>query len=101
MLVVLARVMFRSVFVHDADRAAEVLALDEREAIRDTKLLVQGLAVLGLVIAGFVLHPVLHYAPSIVALLGAGLLVAVSSVETGEVLAEVEWPTWRSSPGCS
>ncbi len=92
-LIGLARLMFRSAFVHDADRAAEVLALDEREAIRDTKLLVQGLAVLGLVIAGFVLHPVLHYAPSIVALLGAGLLVAVSAVETGEVLAEVEWPT--------
>ncbi|NJP48448.1 ArsB/NhaD family transporter [Actinacidiphila epipremni] len=92
-LVALARVMFRGAFVHDADRAAEVLALDEREAVRDPRMLVQGLAVLALVIAGFVLHPVLHFAPSIVALLGAGLLVAISTVETGEVLAEVEWPT--------
>ena len=92
-LIGLARLMFRSVFVHDEHRAAEILALDEREAIRDPRLLVQGLAVLGLVIAGFVLHPVLHYAPSIVALLGAGLLVAISTVKTGEVLAEVEWPT--------
>jgi Na+/H+ antiporter NhaD/arsenite permease-like protein len=49
--------------------------------------------VLALVVAGFVLHPVLHYEPSVVALLGAGLLVAVSSAETNEVLAEVEWPT--------
>jgi Na+/H+ antiporter NhaD/arsenite permease-like protein len=40
-----------------------------------------------------VLHPVLHYAPSVVALLGAGLLVAISAVETPEVLREVEWPT--------
>ena len=69
------------------------MALDEREAISDPRMLVQGLGVLALVIAGFVLHPVLHYEPSIVALLGAGLLVAVSTVETGEVLAEVEWPT--------
>ncbi|MDV7219054.1 ArsB/NhaD family transporter [Streptomyces prunicolor] len=45
------------------------------------------------VVAGFVLHPVLHYEPSIVALLGAGLLVAVSTAETSEVLSEVEWPT--------
>jgi len=44
-------------------------------------------------VAGFVLHPVLHYEPSIVALLGAGLLIAVSTAETSEVLAEVEWPT--------
>jgi Na+/H+ antiporter NhaD/arsenite permease-like protein len=92
-LIGLARVMFRSAFDHDPDRAGEVMALDEREAIRDPRMLVQGLIVLVLVIAGFVLHPVLHFAPSIVALLGAGLLVLISTVETGEVLVEVEWPT--------
>ncbi|MFD9400710.1 SLC13 family permease [Streptomyces sp. NPDC060011] len=60
---------------------------------QEPRLLVQGLIVLALVVAGFVLHPVLRYEPSIVALLGAGLLIAVSSAETGEVLSEVEWPT--------
>ncbi|WP_329241390.1 ArsB/NhaD family transporter [Streptomyces sp. NBC_01478] len=92
-LVALCRVMFRKTFVYDEDRAAEIMALEEREAIKDPRLLVQGLIVLALVVAGFVLHPVLHYEPSIVALLGAGLLVAVSTAETSEVLAEVEWPT--------
>ncbi|OEV09653.1 SLC13 family permease [Streptomyces nanshensis] len=92
-LIALCRVMFRGVFTHDEERAAAVMALDERETIHDGRLLAQGLAVLALVLAGFVLHPVLHVEPSIVALLGAGLLVAVSSVRTGEVLAEVEWPT--------
>ncbi|MFE0192033.1 SLC13 family permease [Streptomyces sp. NPDC058989] len=92
-LLVLCRVMFRKTFVYDEDRAAEIMALEEREAIKHPRLLVHGLIVLALVVAGFVLHPVLHYAPSIVALLGAGLLVAVSSAETSEVLAEVEWPT--------
>ncbi|MFG2371182.1 SLC13 family permease [Streptomyces sp. NPDC048504] len=92
-LVLLCRVMFRKTFVYDQDRAAEIMALEEREAINDPRLLVQGLVVLALVVAGFVLHPVLHYEPSIVALLGAGLLVAVSTAETSEVLAEVEWPT--------
>ncbi|NLU71336.1 ArsB/NhaD family transporter [Streptomyces sp. HNM0575] len=92
-LIALCRLLFRDAFVHDEKRAAEVMALEEREAIRDRRLLVQGLIVLGLVVAGFVLHPVLHFEPSVVALLGAGLLVAVSSVRTGEVLSEVEWPT--------
>ncbi|WP_329058387.1 ArsB/NhaD family transporter [Streptomyces sp. NBC_00117] len=92
-LIALCRVMFRKTFVYDEERAAEIMALEEREAIKNPRLMVQGLVVLALVVAGFVLHPVLHYAPSIVALLGAGLLVAVSSVETSEVLSDVEWPT--------
>ncbi|MFD0313225.1 ArsB/NhaD family transporter [Streptomyces flavalbus] len=89
----LCRVMFRKSFRYDEERAAEVMALEEREAIHDPRLLVQGLIVLTLVVAGFVLHPVLHYEPSVVALLGAGLLVAISTAETGDVLREVEWPT--------
>ncbi|WP_327255870.1 ArsB/NhaD family transporter [Streptomyces sp. NBC_01244] len=92
-LVLLCRLMFASTFVYDEKRAAELMELREREAIRDPRLLAQGLGVLVLVVAGFVLHPVLHYEPSVVALLGAGLLVAISKVETGEVLGEVEWPT--------
>jgi Na+/H+ antiporter NhaD/arsenite permease-like protein len=92
-LVAICRFMFRTSFLYREDRAAEVMELDEKQAIHDPRLLAEGLAVLGLVTVGFLLHPVLHYEPSIVALLGAGLLVAVSKVETGEVLAEVEWPT--------
>ncbi|MGQ4383482.1 SLC13 family permease [Streptomyces sp. SAS_270] len=92
-LVALCRVMFRKTFVYDGDRAAEIMALEEREAIKDPRLLIQGLIVLALVVAGFVLHPVLHYEPSIVALLGAGLLIAISTADTSEVLSEVEWPT--------
>ncbi|MGK3941039.1 SLC13 family permease [Streptomyces sp. RP5T] len=92
-LIALCRFLFRRSFVYDAARAEEIMALEEKEAIKDPRLLVQGLAVLVLVVAGFVLHPVLHYEPSVVALLGAGLLIAISTVETGEVLAEVEWPT--------
>ncbi|MER7182283.1 ArsB/NhaD family transporter [Streptomyces hyaluromycini] len=92
-LLALCRVMFRKAFVYDEERAEQVMTLTEREAIRDPRLLWQGLAVLALVVAGFVLHPVLHYEPSVVALLGAGLLVAVSKVDTRQVLGEVEWPT--------
>ncbi|GAA1086696.1 ArsB/NhaD family transporter [Streptomyces javensis] len=92
-LVLLCRMMFRKALVYDEGRAAEVMALEEREAIRDHRLLYQGLAVLALIVFGFVAHPVLHYAPSVVAMLGAGLLIAISKVETGEALSEVEWPT--------
>jgi Na+/H+ antiporter NhaD/arsenite permease-like protein len=43
--------------------------------------------------AGFVLHPVLHYEPSVVALLGAGLILVVTRVPVAEALREAEWPT--------
>jgi Na+/H+ antiporter NhaD/arsenite permease-like protein len=89
----MCRVLFASAFVYDAERAESVMALDEREAIKDTRLLVKSLAVLAVVVAAFVLHPVLHYEPSVVALLGAGLLLLVTEVELGDALSEVEWPT--------
>jgi anion transporter len=89
----LCRWLFRSAFRYDPDLAAEIMELEEREAITDRRLLAQGLAVLGVVVVAFVLHPVLHYEPSVVALLGAGLLVAATKVTTEEALTEVEWPT--------
>ncbi|MEV1179158.1 ArsB/NhaD family transporter [Nonomuraea sp. NPDC049784] len=89
----LCRILFREAFVYDPERAAEIMQLQEREAIADRTLLWQSLAVLGLVMAAFVLHPVLHYEPSVVAILGAGLLVAATKVTTEKAIAEVEWPT--------
>ncbi|MEV0680207.1 ArsB/NhaD family transporter [Actinosynnema sp. NPDC050436] len=91
--VVVCRWLFRDAFTYDEQRVAEVMALSEREAIRNRTLLVQSLVVLALVLAGFVLHGVLHVEPSVVALLGAGLLVLVSKVTTEEAIADVEWET--------
>jgi Na+/H+ antiporter NhaD/arsenite permease-like protein len=89
----LCRVLFRSAFVYDPERADAVMLLDEREAITDKRLLVTSLIVLTGVVAAFVLHPVLHYEPSVVALLGAGILVLVTRIEISQALSEVEWPT--------
>lgn len=91
--VLLCRVMFRSAFTIDPARAAAMTGLDERAEIRDPRLLGHSLLVLALTMAGFVLHTALHVDPSIVALLGAGLLVLVSRVRIDVPLREVEWPT--------
>lgn len=87
------RVLFRRAFRYDPERAKAVMELNPREAITDRRLLVQSLIVLGLVMVAFVLHPVLGYEPAVVALLGAGLLVAATRVTTEEAIADVEWPT--------
>jgi Na+/H+ antiporter NhaD/arsenite permease-like protein len=89
----LCRVLFRGSFVSDPQRAARVMALDEREAIHNTPLLLRSLAVLALVLMGFVAHSALGVEPSIVALLGAGLLVAASGLKPATYLADVEWET--------
>jgi Na+/H+ antiporter NhaD/arsenite permease-like protein len=89
----LARWLFRRSFTYDPERAKAVMEIDERRAIRDPALLRRSLAVLGLVMIGFVLHSALGLEPSLVALLGAGLLVVVSGTATADYLAEVEWPT--------
>ena len=99
--VALSRFLFRRDFTADPDQVAQVMELDEREAIHDPRLLILSLAVLALVLAAFSLHSVLHLEPSIVALLGAGVLVAISGVSP-----RTTWPTSSgrlccSSPACS
>jgi Na+/H+ antiporter NhaD/arsenite permease-like protein len=64
-----------------------------RKAFADKLLLVRSLVVLAAVLAGFVLHPVLHMEPSVVALLGAGLLVLVSRLPANSYLQDIEWET--------
>jgi Na+/H+ antiporter NhaD/arsenite permease-like protein len=91
--VLVCRWLFRDAFHYDEKRVAEVMALSEREAIKNRTLLVQSLIVLALVLVGFTLHSVLHVEPSVVALLGAGLLVLISKVTTEEAIADVEWET--------
>ena len=75
------------------ERVEAVMRLDEREAIRDLALLVKSLVVLSVVLCAFVAHGALHLDPAIVALLGAGVLVAWSRLDPPEYLEEVEWST--------
>jgi Na+/H+ antiporter NhaD/arsenite permease-like protein len=89
----LCRWLFRSAFRYDPQRVTRLMALQERDAIRDGRLLAVSLAVLGLVTIAFVLHTVLHLEPSVVALVGGLVLLAASRLDTGEVARDVEWPT--------
>ncbi|HWR90178.1 MAG TPA: ArsB/NhaD family transporter [Dissulfurispiraceae bacterium] len=71
-----------------------ILAMDETKALKDPSMLMKSLSVLAIVLAGFVLHGVLHLQPATIALFGAGLLLLLLRVEEPHhVLAEVEWPT--------
>jgi Na+/H+ antiporter NhaD/arsenite permease-like protein len=92
-LIVLVRWLFRDAFVFHPERTEEVMALDEREALVPGPLLPRALAVLGVVTAAFVLQGVLHYEPSVVALLGAGVLLLVAEGDVETFLREIEGGT--------
>jgi anion transporter len=86
-------VLFRGSFQVDPERVADVMELNEREAIKDRRLLIICGIVLAAVFTGFVGHTAFHVEPSVVALLGAGLLVLLSRLEARDFMASVEWET--------
>jgi Na+/H+ antiporter NhaD/arsenite permease-like protein len=85
--------LFRGTFDVHADRVAEVMSLNEREAIRDLRLLAKSGVVVAGVFAALVASSAIHVEPSIVALIGAGVLVTISGLESVHYLASVEWET--------
>ncbi|MDQ4094501.1 MAG: ArsB/NhaD family transporter [Actinomycetota bacterium] len=89
----LCRWLFRSAFRWDPGRAKAVMALRERDAIRDVRLLIVSLVVLVAVTAAFVLHTALGLEPSVVAVIGGLVLLAASRLDTEQVAKDVEWPT--------
>jgi Na+/H+ antiporter NhaD/arsenite permease-like protein len=93
--------LFRGTFGVHTDRVAEVMSLNEREAIRDVRLLAKSGVVLVGVIAALVASSVIHVEPSIVALIGAGVLVIISGLESVHYLASVEWETLLFFAGLS
>ncbi|NUP28738.1 MAG: ArsB/NhaD family transporter [Nocardia sp.] len=93
LFVLFTRWLFRSHLRERSEHIETVAALQERRAITDPRLLTRALLVLTGVVVGFGLHSLLHVAPSIIALLGAGAMVLISGLDIGDILREVEWGT--------
>ena len=91
--VAISPLLFRGFSTVSPERVADVMALEERNVLRDRRLLVRCGAVMGVVFVGFIVSPTIHIQPSLVALLGAGALILVSKMEKSDYLASVEWDT--------
>jgi Na+/H+ antiporter NhaD/arsenite permease-like protein len=70
-----------------------VMAMDEREMIKDAGLLKKSGTIMGLTILGFMFHGFLHFEPATIALAGAATLLLVSGEDPHHILVDVEWPT--------
>ena len=90
---ILIKIVFKRRLQTKEELKQRILAMDEREAIKDFRMLKTSLVVLFVVLVGFILHGALHYEPATVALFGAGLLLILSrSNNPHKILSDVEWP---------
>jgi len=84
---------FRKSLVTEDILKQKVMAMDEKESIKDHKLLKKCMGVFTLVILGFLFHGALHFESSTIALTGAVILLFISGIDSELVLIEVEWKT--------
>lgn len=89
----LARVLFRGSLRAEGGDPASLMALDEREAITDPTLLLRGSVVLAAILVGFLAQRQTGVAPSVVAMVGAGVLLLLSPLHPRDLIADVEWET--------
>lgn len=85
--------LFRKELVNTPEARDAVMKLQAHDFLKDVILLKKSLGVLTLVMIAFVLHSFLHLEPSIVALFGAGILVAISGLKPRDYVQDVEWST--------
>jgi Na+/H+ antiporter NhaD/arsenite permease-like protein len=88
------KILFRSQLGSSGEDQRNVLDnMDETKVIKDKLLLRRSLIVLGLTMAGFMLHDLLGLKPATVALAGGGALLIWSGTDIEKRLEEIEWPT--------
>ena len=94
--------VWRSRLVTTEQARQRVMQFNEREAIKDTRLLKQSLSVIALVILGFVSAHSLHIQPATIAIFGAAVLLLLDnfrldadhqSKNVHSAFAEAEWVT--------
>ncbi|MEG6521667.1 ArsB/NhaD family transporter [Desulfotomaculum sp. 1211_IL3151] len=90
--VYLLKIIYRNSFSVREELKQNIMNMNEKDEIKDQKLLKQSLFVLALTIGGFLLHQALHLESATIALAGAALLLLITRQEPEHALEAVEWP---------
>ena len=85
--------LFRRELINTAADRASIMQLSAHSFLKDSVLLKKSVVVLALVMVAFILHSVVHIEPSVIALFGAGILVAISGLKPRDYVQDVEWAT--------
>ena len=91
--VILMAIFFRGRMEDDATRLDRLAELDPASAIKDRGTMLRALTVLGLTVAGFLVHSVIGLEAATIALLGATVLMLVGPIDPHDALRDVEWNT--------
>jgi Na+/H+ antiporter NhaD/arsenite permease-like protein len=89
----LLKFMFRKELKAQVQNLEQLMKEDESTYLKDRSILKKSLGVLFAVIALFVVHGSLGIEPSIIALGGAGVLLAITRASPERVFREVDWAT--------
>jgi Na+/H+ antiporter NhaD/arsenite permease-like protein len=89
----LLKFMFRKELKAQVQNLEQLMKEDERTYLKDRSILKKSLGVLFAVITLFVVHGSLGIEPSIIALGGAGVLLAITRASPERVFREVDWAT--------
>lgn len=85
--------VFRKSLVNSQPDRDAIMKLDASSYITNRSLLKKSLFVLLIVIAAFISHSIFHIEPSLIAMMGAGLLVLISKLKPADFAVDVEWGT--------
>lgn len=85
--------LFRKELINSESARKNVMELSPSHFLQDRVLLRKSLVVLTLVMLAFITHSILDLEPSIIALLGAGVLVGISGLKPKDYIQDVEWST--------
>lgn len=75
------------------ENQARIMELDEREQIKDARLMKISVIMTALVVIGFMAHGALGIESSVIALGAAGIILVISGESIEEALSQVEWTT--------
>ena len=85
--------VFRKDLVNQPSDRIEAMGLKAKDFITDFVLLKKSLIVLSIVMVAFVTHTITHIEPSLIAMLGAGVLVFSAKLKVDDYVNDVEWET--------
>lgn len=76
-----------------SEMRANLMALDENSYVKNARLLKISVAMIFLVVVGFMLHGTLGVESSVIAMIAAGIILLMSGERIEDALADVEWTT--------
>ena len=91
--IIMMKFMYKKTITATEEAKAKVMALDEKKAITDLRLMKIGIGVILYIIVGFLLHDKLGIQSAVIALSAAAFMLIVKGKKVESLIEDVEWPT--------